>query len=340
MATGKYSKDDKINNKKPKKEFNQIPVESNPEVYLNVPEEFKSHVFTKALENELRDHASFTRYEEGKGRYRFVSNEKIDKIRSVVNVYEQAYRIVSEGFEVSESDIEFLIKENFKNTNSGQYDWNPNAIFQDYKGKYFTPRTENQRKLCLSISTNIITIASGKAGTGKSTIALIMALNALRDNRVDNIKLIRPMVAVGGDIGFLPGSAEEKNAPFSDALRGAVEELIGKIQLSKYVDEGKISFMPISFIRGCTLENTIIIGDEVQNLEFNVVKSLITRIGVNAKMILTGDESQRDLQTREKCSLIVLQEKLRDIENIGIVNMGLDDIQRSYMVKKILEQFD
>ena len=317
------------------------------EVKLYIPDEYRSRVLSKRVLEKLHEIASFTEYEVGKNITRFVTNGKLDKLRSVVNILEQVYRIVAEfDDEASDSEIDELIEEYFKNTNDGEYRWNKDAIFEDAKGRYFTPRSDNQKELIESIRQNIITIVEGAAGTGKSRIALIMALNMLKDNRINKIIIIRPLTAVGGDIGFLPGGVEDKIDPYQSPISEALVELIGGPAYDEFVEAGKIQLFPASFARGCNISDAFVIVDEAQNFDEVTLLTLLTRICNNTKMVLTGDSSQDDRKNKryEASGLSTLKTKLKGsdgngIENIHIVEMGVDDVQRSKIVKDILVAF-
>lgn len=318
------------------------------EVKLYLPVEYKARALNEELMKALHEIASFTMYEVGNNVLRFVSNGKLDKLRSVVNVIEQAYRIVAEyDDDITERDIERLITEYFKNTNDEQYKWNKDAIFEDSRGRYFTPRTENQKTLVESIRRNIVTIVEGAAGTGKSRIALIMALNMLKDNRVSKIIIIRPLVAVGGDIGFLPGGVDEKINPYQSPISEALIELVGSQAYEKYIEDERIELYPAAFARGCNISDSFVIVDEAQNFDDVTLLTLLTRICNNTKMVLTGDSSQDDRtnKNRVESGLSIIKRKLSGedglgIDNVGVVEMGVSDVQRSKIVKDILHAFE
>lgn len=320
------------------------------EVFLYIPADYKSKVLTDKNITRLKQLVSFTDYDHNKNITRFVSTAgKTDRLRSVVNVLEQVYRIVStyDEDEISENDLENLISEYFKNTNDSEYKWNKDAIYEDSKGRYFTPRTENQKILVESIRKNIVTIVEGAAGTGKSRIALIMALNMLKDNRVNKIIVIRPLVAVGGDIGYLPGGVDEKIDPYQSPISEALIELLGRDRYEKHIEDERIVLYPAAFARGCNISDSFVIVDEAQNFDEVTLLTLLTRICGNTKMVLTGDSSQDDRKNkhREVSGLASVKKKLRGdsgagIENIAIVEMGIDDVQRSKIVKDILIAFD
>jgi len=319
------------------------PEGSSKEVRLFIPEDYKGRVFEPYVLERMHEVASFTTYDSGKGMTRFVSVGKIDKLRAVVNIFEQVYRIVSETDDIiTDLELERLIKENFKDTDESQYKWNKDAIFEDAKGRYFTPRTENQKDLVDSIRKNAVTIVEGAAGTGKSRIALIMALNMLRDNRVNRIIIIRPLVAVGGDIGFLPGGVSEKIDPYQSPISEALIELVGKTDYEKMVEDEKIELFPAAFARGCNIGDAFVIVDEAQNFDEVTLLTLLTRICGNTKMVLTGDASQDDRKNKHRAisGLVGIKAKLKNVDNVAIVNMGISDVQRSKIVKDILSAFD
>jgi phosphate starvation-inducible PhoH-like protein len=337
--------------KKKRKKVEEVgrePISS--EVCLYLPEEYRSKVLDEFVLSRLKQLASFDYYILNKNVIRFVSQVgKTDKLRSVVNVLEQIYRILSEYDEdsISENELEDLIDEYFKNSNDSEYKWNKDAIFQDARGRYFTPRTENQKTLVDSIRKNIVTIVEGAAGTGKSRIALIMALNMLKDNRINKIIVIRPLVAVGGDIGYLPGGVDEKIDPYQSPISEALVELMGRIKYDDAIENEKIVLYPAAFARGCNISDSFVIVDEAQNFDEVTLLTLLTRICGNTKMVLTGDASQDDRKNknREISGLTSIKKKLKGnsgagIENIAIVEMGVDDVQRSKLVKDILVAFE
>lgn len=320
------------------------------EVFLFLPEEYRSKVLDDYVLKRLKDLVSFDHYLLNKNMVKFVSRVGMtDKLRSVVNVLEQTYRILSEYDceSISEDELEDLIGEYFKNTNDAEYKWNKDAIFQDARGRYFTPRTANQKALVDSIRKNIVTIVEGAAGTGKSRIALIMALNMLKDNRINKIIVIRPLVAVGGDIGYLPGGVDEKIDPYQSPISEALVELIGRNAYDEAIEDERIVLYPAAFARGCNIADSFVIVDEAQNFDEVTLLTLLTRICGNTKMVLTGDSSQDDRKNknREISGLASIKKKLRGdseagIENVSIVEMGVDDVQRSRLVKDILIAFD
>lgn len=335
---------DKDKNKTHIRKKDKIPTEyRESSVKLYIPEDYKTLVFTPEIEARLKMLASFHIERSNKNVVTFSNSAgKLDKLRSVVNVYEQVYRLEHDGYEVDEREIENLISEYFKDSNDEQYKWNPDAIFEDYKGRFFTPRTENQKDLVTSIRKNILTIVEGAAGTGKSRIALIMALNALNDNRIDRIVIVRPLVTVGADIGFLPGGLEEKIDPYNSPITEAFVELVGKDVFAKYVEDERIEFFPAAFARGCNISNAYVIIDEAQNLDQVTLLTLLTRLCANTKMIVTGDQSQDDRKDKNRTpsALKMIKDKLEDVENVGIIEMSIDDVQRSRIVKEILQAFE
>lgn len=338
-------KDSKYADKQKKKRRPSLTADTehgDNEVRLYIPEEYKARVYDSYILERLHEVASFTTYEAGKGITRFVSAGKLDKLRSVVNVLEQVYRLLSETDDITDRELEHLIEENFKNSNDEQYKWNKDAIFEDFKGRYFTPRTDNQKDLVDSIRKNAITIVEGAAGTGKSRIALIMGLNLLKDNRVNKIIIIRPLVAVGGDIGYLPGGVDEKIGPYQAPISDALVELIGKETYETYLENEKIEIYPAAFARGCNISDSFVVVDEAQNFDSVTLLTLLTRICANTKMVLTGDATQDDRKSkhREESGLSIVKRKLVDVSNIGIVNMGIGDVQRSKIVKDILTSFE
>jgi phosphate starvation-inducible PhoH-like protein len=203
----------------------------------------------------------------------------------------------------------------------------------------FEPRTENQKNCVISIAENVVTVITGIAGTGKSTIACGMASSYLCDNKVEKIFITRPMVQCGrkgGGIGFLTGDLMEKFLPYVTPLTLELERFLGKDAFRKYLMEGTIEILPIDLTRGRSLKDTFIIADEIQNTTEEQLDMLVTRIDHGSKMVLTGDLDQTDLPNNERGALEFFIEDVRGLSNVGICNLGIEDIQRHPIVGHII----
>ena len=182
--------------------------------------------------------------------------------------------------------------------------------------------------------------ALGPAGTGKTYTAIALAVRALRNKEVKRIILTRPAVEAGENLGFLPGDLKEKLDPYLQPLYDALKDMIPPKRLNSHIEDGTIEIAPLAFMRGRTLENAFVILDEGQNTTENQLKMFLTRMGKNAKYIITGDTTQIDLPPKLKSGLIHALKILKNIEGISIVNFDKRDVVRHGLVKKIISAYE
>lgn len=201
-------------------------------------------------------------------------------------------------------------------------------------------RTVNQKKMVESIQKNDMVFAVGPAGTGKTYTAVALAVKALKSKEVKRIVLTRPAVEAGENLGFLPGDLKEKLDPYLMPLYDALRDMIPPERLAEMIQYGVIEIAPLAFMRGRTLDKAFVILDEAQNTTLMQMKMFLTRMGMTAKFVITGDMSQVDLPGKQKSGLSYATEILRDIEGIGIVEMGQSDIIRHKLIGKIIKAFD
>ena len=207
-------------------------------------------------------------------------------------------------------------------------------------GNVVRARTENQRKLVALYDKCDLLFAEGPAGSGKTYTAIALAVRALKERQVRRIILTRPAVEAGEKLGFLPGDMKEKLDPYLQPLYDALNDMIPPAKLQKYLEEGTVQIAPLAFMRGRTLDNAFVILDEAQNTTLPQIKMFLTRMGRNAKFIVTGDVTQIDLPLRTDSGLLRATEFLRGIEGIGLVAFDKRDIVRHPLVKHIVEAFD
>ncbi len=207
-------------------------------------------------------------------------------------------------------------------------------------GNVVRARTENQRKLVALYDKCDLLFAEGPAGSGKTYTAIALAVRALKERQVRRIILTRPAVEAGEKLGFLPGDMKEKLDPYLQPLYDALNDMIPPAKLQKYLEEGTVQIAPLAFMRGRTLDNAFVILDEAQNTTLPQIKMFLTRMGRNAKFIVTGDVTQIDLPLRTDSGLVRATEFLRGIEGIGLVAFDKRDIVRHPLVKHIVEAFD
>lgn len=214
------------------------------------------------------------------------------------------------------------------------------VIIFGLNGKPISARTPNQQKLVDAFLNNDLTFALGPAGTGKTYVAIALAVRALKNREVRKIILSRPAVEAGERLGFLPGDMKDKIDPYLQPLYDALEDMIPPLKLKEYMDTNVIQIAPLAFMRGRTLNDAVIVLDEAQNTTTHQIKMFLTRLGMNAKMIITGDATQIDLPRSTASGLIQSLRVLRDVKGIGKVEFGKKDIVRHALVQRIVEAYE
>ncbi|PWH86158.1 PhoH family protein [Brumimicrobium oceani] len=213
-------------------------------------------------------------------------------------------------------------------------------IIHGVGGNKIKARTFNQRKLVEAINQNDMVFAVGPAGTGKTYTAVACAVRALKNKQVKRIILTRPAVEAGESLGFLPGDMKDKLDPYMMPLYDALRDMIPAEKLIDYLELGVIEIAPLAFMRGRTLDKAFVILDEAQNTTVNQMKMFLTRMGMTASFVITGDASQIDLPSKQKSGLIFALDTLSEIEGIGVVRLNKNDVIRHRIVKQIIEAFD
>ena len=221
----------------------------------------------------------------------------------------------------------------------------PPAIDKDVivygnNGAIIRARTINQQRLVKLSEKCDLMFAVGPAGSGKTYTAIALAVRALKEKQIRRIILTRPAVEAGEKLGFLPGDMKEKLDPYLQPLYDALNDMIPAAKLQKFLEEGTVQIAPLAYMRGRTLDNAFVILDEAQNTTLSQIKMFLTRMGRNAKFIVTGDVTQIDLPRRSDSGLTKAMDTLRNIEGIGIVEFDKRDIVRHRLVKYIVDAFD
>ena len=214
------------------------------------------------------------------------------------------------------------------------------VIIYGLNGKPITGRTPNQQKLVEEFTHNDLTFALGPAGTGKTYVAIALAVRALKNREARKIILSRPAVEAGEKLGFLPGDMKDKIDPYLQPLYDALEDMIPPMKLKEYMETKVIQIAPLAFMRGRTLNDAIIVLDEAQNTTPHQIKMFLTRLGMNAKMIITGDATQIDLPRSTSSGLIQAMKVLRNVKGIGRVEFNKKDIIRHQLVQRIVEAYE
>lgn len=214
-----------------------------------------------------------------------------------------------------------------------------NLIIHGMNGKSIVARTENQQNLVDAFEKNDLVFATGPAGSGKTFVAIALAVKALKSRQVKKIILSRPAVEAGEKLGFLPGEMKDKLDPYLQPLYDALQEMIPAAKLKEYMENNVIQIAPLAFMRGRTLNDAVIILDEAQNTSTHQIKMFLTRLGMNAKMIVTGDVTQIDLPPHQTSGLIQAMQILKQVPGIGKVEFTKKDIVRHKLVQRIVEAY-
>ena len=205
--------------------------------------------------------------------------------------------------------------------------------------KLINPRGANQQRYVAAMRNNDINFGIGPAGTGKTWLAVACAVEALEQNRVDRILLVRPAVEAGEKLGFLPGDLAQKIDPYLRPLYDALYEMMGVDQVSKLIERNTIEVAPLAFMRGRTLSNSFIILDESQNTTREQMKMFLTRIGFNSTAVVTGDDTQIDLPRRQDSGLLHVEKVLKDVEGLTFTHFDSADVVRHPLVKRIVDAY-
>ena len=266
------------------------------------------------------------------------SPEQIEDARDKINL---AVQYLERNGHMTENYFEQILGGDDEKVIDNFIERNPNDILVfGPNGKTVRARTANQKLMVSSIDKNDIVFAIGPAGTGKTYTAVALAVRALKNKQVKKIILTRPAVEAGENLGFLPGDLKEKIDPYLRPLYDALDDMIPADKLGYYMTTRTIEIAPLAYMRGRTLDNAFIILDEAQNSTDLQLKMFLTRIGANAKAIITGDVTQIDLPPKVKSGLEKSARILRHIEGIGHVELDEEDVVRHKLVKAIIRAYD
>lgn len=213
------------------------------------------------------------------------------------------------------------------------------VIIYGINGKPISARNPNQQKMVKEVLDNDLTFALGPAGTGKTYLAIALAVRALKNREVRKIILSRPAVEAGEKLGFLPGDMKDKIDPYLQPLYDALEDMIPAAKLKEYMESNVIQIAPLAFMRGRTLNDAIVVLDEAQNTTTHQIRMFLTRLGMNAKMIITGDVTQIDLPRNVTSGLVQAVKVLKGVPGIGYIEFDKKDIVRHHLVQRIVEAY-
>lgn len=259
---------------------------------------------------------------------------KVKKLTDVINILLNLIR-TSGGLD--ETDLNIVLAEIDRGASSIKSE---HEIELFTKGQTVTPRTNGQVRYINAIKKNDLVFCIGPAGTGKTYLAVSLALSTLKNGDLKKIILARPAVEAGERLGFLPGDIQAKVNPYLRPLYDALADMIDIGQVRKYIENELIEILPLAFMRGRTLNNSFIILDEAQNCTVKQMKTFLTRFGIKTKVVVTGDVTQVDLPAGEKSGLIDVQERLNGVTGVDFVYLTRDDIVRHRLVRDIVEAYD
>ena len=258
-----------------------------------------------------------------------------DKILFFENKFQSFIDHIYQYNRLTINQIERLIMEDEKKVLENKDD----VILHGTDGKLIKARTVNQRKIVSNIKKNDLLFAIGPAGTGKTYTSVALSVKALKSKEVKRIILTRPAVEAGENLGFLPGDLKEKLDPYMQPLYDALIDMLPSEKLKDYLEQGIIQIAPLAFMRGRTLDKAFVILDEAQNATESQMKMFLTRMGMSAKFVITGDETQIDLPSKQKSGLVQAKEKLEKIEGVSFVFLDEKDVIRHKLVKKIIKAY-
>ena len=244
-----------------------------------------------------------------------------------------------QGLRIKNSDFLFLLNTVIENKPEVLKELFGRPTIIQLKKTSIIPKTLRQKSYLSHIENHAVTIALGPAGTGKTYLAVAMALKELADGTVDRIVLTRPAVEAGEALGFLPGELEDKVLPYLIPLYDAMYEMIGKAETLKLIEKGIIEIAPLAYMRGRTLSNAFMILDEAQNTTQEQMLMFLTRLGDASKMVITGDQTQIDLPKAKKSGLVEASIALKDTDDIKVFELNSQDVVRNPLVKKIIDAY-
>ncbi len=257
---------------------------------------------------------------------------------------EQLFRVlltlIRQGHQLNERDIAYAIELSKTLQADELLDLYKAEITTTYRGKPIRVKTIGQRHYVTTIRKKDIVFGVGPAGTGKTYLAVVLAVVALKQGAVKRIVLTRPAVEAGENLGFLPGDLQEKVDPYLRPLYDALNDVLGPEQVAKSMERGFIEIAPLAYMRGRTLDDSFIILDEAQNTTTEQMKMFLTRLGFGSKMVITGDITQIDLPRGKTSGLIEAERILKDIDEIGFIHFTEQDVVRHSLVQKIINAYN
>lgn len=262
-----------------------------------------------------------------------------EETESLTQLFEVLLQLVRSGYTLSERDVHYAYDMALAMQADQLLDLFKGEIMTGFKGKPIRVKTIGQRHYVGVIHKRDIVFGIGPAGTGKTYLAVVLAVSAFKQGKVKRIILTRPAVEAGESLGFLPGDLQEKVDPYLRPLYDALDDVLGPEQVAKLLERGVIEIAPLAYMRGRTLDDSFIILDEAQNTTPEQMKMFLTRLGFGSKMVITGDVTQVDLPKGKQSGLVAAERILRGIDEIGFVYLTEHDVVRHALVQKIIAAY-
>lgn len=309
------------------------------ESIVNIPAEYEKKVFgqfdsnIKKIERTL--HVTIISRD---GELKIIGGE--DAARRAKSVLNQLTELAKRGNDITEQNIDYALSLCFEEKESALVELDDNIICRTVMGKPIKPKTLGQKSYVDLIKNKMIVFGIGPAGTGKTYLAMAMAITALRNNEVNKIILTRPAIEAGENLGFLPGDLQSKVDPYLRPLYDALYQIMGAESFITNTEKGIIEVAPLAYMRGRTLDNAFIILDEAQNTTPAQMKMFLTRIGFGSKVIVTGDRTQKDLPRDVVSGLDIALKVLKNVDDIGFSFLDNNDVVRHPLVQKIVKAYE
>ena len=262
------------------------------------------------------------------------SEDEVSKAKQVLE------NIASLGPHLTSHDVYYAIKLSENGDSIALYEISEEVVVTTHRGRQIRPKTAGQRRYVETIAANDIVFGIGPAGTGKTYLAMAMAVAALKKKEIERIILTRPAVEAGEHLGFLPGDLQDKVDPYLRPLYDALFDILGQEAYQKHREKGIIEIAPLAYMRGRTLDDCFVILDEAQNSTPEQMKMFLTRLGFGSQAVVTGDITQVDLPSGKKSGLIKIQKILKKVEGIGFCYLHESDVVRHPLVQRIVQAYD
>ncbi len=269
-----------------------------------------------------------------------ITGEDQEKVDRAARAVRSLITLIGAGESLSDQNVRYCMSMVAEDSEEKVARLAGDCICITAKGKPIKPKTVGQRTYCDNIKNNTVTIGVGPAGTGKTYLAVAMAVTAFRAQQVNRIILTRPAVEAGEKLGFLPGDLQQKVDPYLRPLYDALFDMLGAETYARYVERGNIEVAPLAYMRGRTLDDSFIILDEAQNTTGEQMKMFLTRLGFNSKMVITGDVTQIDLPDGKRSGLKEAVRVLRGVEDIAIFKLTEKDVVRHKLVQDIIRAYE